>query len=131
MQSPLGYVVLLLFWTGARNWSINSLTASALHDVMMWNTNNQKSENHDKASAVVAAENVIQKKNRHNNYLGSGPTDITLQILQLIQKANNISMYGVESKYVFITERWADCDLFSDVKTLVERCPLLVHLDLR
>ena len=26
-----------------RNWSIHSLTPSALHDVMMWNTDNQKS----------------------------------------------------------------------------------------
>lgn len=57
--------------------------------------------------------------------------DTTLQILQLIQKVNNINMNGVESMYVFITERWADCELFSDVKTLVERCPFLVHLDLR
>jgi len=44
-NSLLGNVV-LLFWTGTRNWSINSLTPSALHDVMMWNTNNQKSQNH-------------------------------------------------------------------------------------
>jgi len=28
----------LLFQTGAWNWSINSLTLSALHDVVMWNT---------------------------------------------------------------------------------------------
>ena len=42
MQSPLGYVLLLLFQTGARNWSINSLTPSALHDVLMWNTDKQK-----------------------------------------------------------------------------------------
>ena len=48
MQSSLGYVLLLLFRTGAQNWSINSLTSSALHDVMMWNTDNQKSENRDK-----------------------------------------------------------------------------------
>jgi len=42
-QSLPGYVVLLLFQTGARNWSINSLTPSALHDVIMWNTDKQKS----------------------------------------------------------------------------------------
>ena len=41
-QSPLGYVVFLLFWTGAQNWSINTLTPSALHDVIMCNTSNQK-----------------------------------------------------------------------------------------
>ena len=38
-QSPLGYVVLILFREpGTRNWSINSLTPSALHNVMIWNT---------------------------------------------------------------------------------------------
>ena len=41
-QSPLGNVV-LLFRTAARNWSINTLTPNALHDVMMLNTSNQKS----------------------------------------------------------------------------------------
>ena len=46
-KAPLGNVVLLLFRTGAQNWSINTLISSALHDVMMWNTSNQKSENHD------------------------------------------------------------------------------------
>jgi len=39
----LRYVVLLLFWTGTQNWSINTWTPSALHDVMTWNTDNQKS----------------------------------------------------------------------------------------
>ena len=43
VNSLLGNVVLLLYWTGARNWSINSLNPSALRDVMMWNTSNQKS----------------------------------------------------------------------------------------
>jgi len=41
VNSLLGNVV-LLFRRGAWNWSINSLTPSALHDVMMWNTSNQK-----------------------------------------------------------------------------------------
>lgn len=48
MQGPLRYVVLLVFWEpGTRNWSVNSLTPNALHDVMMWSTDNQKSQNHD------------------------------------------------------------------------------------
>ena len=42
VHSSLGDVV-LLFRTGASNRSINSLTPSALHDVLMWNTDNQKS----------------------------------------------------------------------------------------
>jgi len=33
VNSLLGNVVLLLFWTGAWNWSISSLTLSALHDL--------------------------------------------------------------------------------------------------
>ena len=44
-QSPLGYVV--HFWepgtwkiSSPQNWSINSLTPSTLHEVMMWNTKN-------------------------------------------------------------------------------------------
>ena len=48
MQSLLGYVVLLLFWepgiqkvVSPQNCSINSLIPRALHDVMMWNTNNK------------------------------------------------------------------------------------------
>ena len=47
-RSLLGYIVLFLFWerytktiNNARNWSINSLTPSAPHDVMMWNTDNK------------------------------------------------------------------------------------------
>jgi len=46
MQSLLEDVAALLFQTGAWNWSINSLTPSALHDVMMWNADNKKSQNH-------------------------------------------------------------------------------------
>jgi len=39
----ISFYVVLLFQTGAQNWSINSLLPSALQDVMMWNANNQKS----------------------------------------------------------------------------------------
>jgi len=46
--SPLGYVVFLLFWepgiqkvVSPRNWSINFLIPRALHDVMMWSTDNK------------------------------------------------------------------------------------------
>ena len=45
---PLGYVVLVLFWEASiwkvvnpQNWSINSLSIRAVHDVMMWNTNSK------------------------------------------------------------------------------------------
>ena len=41
-NSPLGDVV-LPFWTGTWNWSINSRTPSALHDVTVWHIHNQKS----------------------------------------------------------------------------------------
>ena len=47
IQSLLEYLV-LHFWESATwkiispwNWSVNSLTPSAFHDVMMWNTNNK------------------------------------------------------------------------------------------
>lgn len=47
-EVPLGYVVLLLFWdpgiqkvVSPRNWNINSLIPCALHNVMMWNTDNK------------------------------------------------------------------------------------------
>jgi len=47
MQSPLRYAVPLFWETGIQKiggpwkWVINSLTAHALHDVMMWNTDNK------------------------------------------------------------------------------------------
>lgn len=47
MWSPPWYVVLLFWEPGIRkvispqNWCINSLIPCALHDVMMWNTDNQ------------------------------------------------------------------------------------------
>ena len=46
--STLGYIALLLFWEpgiqkviSPRNWSINSSITPAVHDVMMWNTDNK------------------------------------------------------------------------------------------
>ena len=60
MQSPLGYVVLLLFWEPGTqkigslwNWSINSLTPSALHDVVMWNTNKKIIKTWQKRNSVA------------------------------------------------------------------------------
>jgi len=48
MWSALWYVVLPLFWepgiwkvVSPQNWSIDSLIPHALHDVMMWNTDNK------------------------------------------------------------------------------------------
>ena len=50
---PLGYIVILLFWEASiwkvvnpQNWSINSLSTRAVHDVMMWNINS-KIKKHD------------------------------------------------------------------------------------
>ena len=51
MQSPLGLVVLIFWEPGTRNWSINSLTPNALHDVMMWSTSDEKSQNHKTVTA--------------------------------------------------------------------------------
>jgi len=51
-NSLLGNVV-LLFQTGAWNWSINFLTPSTLHDVMMWNTDNK---NHKTMTSVHGKE---------------------------------------------------------------------------
>jgi len=52
--------VVVLFWTGAWNWSINSLTPSALHDVMMWKTSNK---NHK--TMTSGKTKVLQHNNRH------------------------------------------------------------------
>ena len=66
-QSPLEYVVLLLFWEPGiqkvvrpRNWSIYSLIPRALHDVMMWNTDNK---NHKAMTPCCPSLDLLQHLN--------------------------------------------------------------------
>ena len=53
--------------TGSQNWSTNSLTPSALHDVMMWNTNNKKSWNRDMQPFIPRHYIMLNKYIQTNN----------------------------------------------------------------
>ena len=65
MQSPLGYVVILFWEPGIRKvggpwkWGINSLAPSALHEVMIWNTNNKNQKTMTLAKFMWILTNVL------------------------------------------------------------------------
>ena len=50
IKQPFGVCSMFFFssGTGTQNWRYNSLILSTQHDVMMWNSDNRRSENHDK-----------------------------------------------------------------------------------
>ncbi|OXB66703.1 hypothetical protein ASZ78_013094 [Callipepla squamata] len=57
-------------------------------------------------------------------------THVKTAVSHITSKVTQLNLSGYRQN-LQISGGLTDCDLFSDVKTLVERCPFLVHLDLR